>query len=158
MGFTQRRISTFRTLSGDAAAHFRTAQQLAPDFALVRDGDPIVLRNILSDLAERVEVRMLAWAGAPLPLFRPSREEMRSIRERFVDRTAIRFELDSHERPLHCHHEKTIVIDDRIAFVGGIDLTSESGDRYDTSEHPPRVTVGWHDACARLEGPAPQPA
>ena len=28
------------------------------------------------------------------------------------------------ERPLHCHHEKTIVIDDRVAFVGGIDLTS----------------------------------
>jgi phosphatidylserine/phosphatidylglycerophosphate/cardiolipin synthase-like enzyme len=131
-----------------------TGWHFAPDFALVRDGDPIVLRNILGDLAERVEVRMLAWAGAPLPLFRPSREEMQSIRERFVDRTAIRFELDSHERPLHCHHEKTIVIDDRIAFVGGIDLTSESGDRYDTSEHPPRVTVGWHDACARLEGPA----
>ena len=31
--------------------------------------------------------------------------------------------LDAQERPLHCHHEKTIVIDDRVAFVGGIDLT-----------------------------------
>ena len=40
---------------------------------------------------------------------------------------------------MHCHHEKTIVIDDRVAFVGGIDLTSESGDRYDTNEHPPRA-------------------
>jgi hypothetical protein len=28
---------------------------------------------------------------------------------------------------MHCHHEKTTVIDDRVAFVGGIDLTSESG-------------------------------
>ncbi|HET8894642.1 MAG TPA: phospholipase D-like domain-containing protein [Gaiellaceae bacterium] len=55
---------------------------------------------------------------------------------------------------MHCHHEKTIVIDDRVAFVGGIDLTSESGDRFDTSEHHPRVSVGWHDACARVEGPA----
>jgi phosphatidylserine/phosphatidylglycerophosphate/cardiolipin synthase-like enzyme len=55
---------------------------------------------------------------------------------------------------MHCHHEKTIVIDDRVAFVGGIDLTSEAGDRYDTNEHPARADVGWHDACARVEGPA----
>ena len=55
---------------------------------------------------------------------------------------------------MHCHHEKTIVIDDRVAFVGGIDLTSETGDRYDTSEHPARASLGWHDASARIEGPA----
>jgi len=55
---------------------------------------------------------------------------------------------------MHCHHEKTIVIDDRVAFVGGIDLTSETGDRYDTNEHPARASMGWHDACARIEGPA----
>jgi phosphatidylserine/phosphatidylglycerophosphate/cardiolipin synthase-like enzyme len=46
------------------------------------------------------------------------------------------------------------VIDDRVAFVGGIDLTSETGDRYDTNEHPARASMGWHDACARIEGPA----
>ena len=55
---------------------------------------------------------------------------------------------------MHCHHEKTIVIDDRVAFVGGIDLTSESGDRFDTNHHPARASVGWHDASARIEGPA----
>jgi phosphatidylserine/phosphatidylglycerophosphate/cardiolipin synthase-like enzyme len=55
---------------------------------------------------------------------------------------------------MHCHHEKTIVIDDRVAFVGGIDLTSESGDRFDHSRHPPRASVGWHDASSRIEGPA----
>jgi phosphatidylserine/phosphatidylglycerophosphate/cardiolipin synthase-like enzyme len=55
---------------------------------------------------------------------------------------------------MHCHHEKTIVIDDRVAFVGGIDLTSEAGDRFDANGHPARASVGWHDACARVEGPA----
>ena len=44
--------------------------------------------------------------------------------------------LDARERPMHCHHEKTIVIDDRVAFVGGIDLTSEAGDRFDYLHHP----------------------
>ena len=46
------------------------------------------------------------------------------------------------------------MIDDRVAFVGGIDLTSESGDRFDSADHPPRASVGWHDVCARIEGPA----
>ena len=53
--------------------------------------------------------------------------------------TRIQCALDAKERPLHCHHEKTIVIDDRVAFVGGIDLTSEAGDRFDSSDHPARA-------------------
>jgi phosphatidylserine/phosphatidylglycerophosphate/cardiolipin synthase-like enzyme len=126
----------------------------SPDFALVRDGEPQVLRNLLAEVAERVEVRVLVWAGAPLPLFRPSRRMVREMRERLTNRTKIQCSLDPHERPMHCHHEKTIVIDDRVAFVGGIDLTSESGDRHDTSDHPARAAAGWHDACARIEGPA----
>jgi len=125
-----------------------------PDFALTRDDEPAILRNVLADLAERVEVRVLAWAGAPLPLFRPSRRDVRTMRDRLIRGTAIQCALDAKERPLHCHHEKTIVIDDRLAFVGGIDLTSESGDRFDTRNHPARGAVGWHDACARIEGPA----
>ncbi|HLZ09988.1 MAG TPA: phospholipase, partial [Chloroflexota bacterium] len=126
----------------------------SPDFALVREGEPEVLRNLLAELAERVEVRVLVWAGAPLPLFRPSRPMVREMRERLIDRTKIQCSLDSHERPMHCHHEKTIVIDDRVAFVGGIDLTAEAGDRHDTSDYPARASVGWHDACARIEGPS----
>jgi phosphatidylserine/phosphatidylglycerophosphate/cardiolipin synthase-like enzyme len=126
----------------------------SPEFALDRDGPRSVLRNLLAELAERVDVRVLVWAGAPLPLFRPSRKTVREMREQLTARTKIRCRLDSRERPLHCHHEKTIVIDDRVAFVGGIDLTSEAGDRFDSQQHPARAAVGWHDACARLEGPA----
>ena len=126
----------------------------SPDFALLREGEPLVLRNLLAELAERVDVRILVWAGAPLPLFRPSRREVRRMRDTLVAGTEIECELDAHERPMHCHHEKTIVIDDRVAFVGGMDLTTESGDRYDLNDHPARATVGWHDAAARIEGPA----
>jgi phosphatidylserine/phosphatidylglycerophosphate/cardiolipin synthase-like enzyme len=131
-----------------------TGWYFSPDFALERDGEPLVLRNLLGELADRVDVRVLVWAGAPLPLFRPSRGEVRKMRERLVGDSRIQCALDAKERPMHCHHEKTIVVDDRIAFVGGIDLTSESGDRYDWNHHPARADVGWHDACARIEGPA----
>jgi len=126
----------------------------SPDFTLVRDGESVVLRELLARLAERVHVRVLAWAGAPLPLFRPSRGQARRMQDEFTRGSRIACHLDARERPLHCHHEKTIVIDDRVAFVGGIDLTYESGDRFDSSAHPLRDGVGWHDACARIEGPA----
>ncbi len=73
--------------------------------------------------------------------------------ERLCRGTDIRCELDSCVRLMHCHHEKTIVIDDRVAFVGGIDLTYDGGDPYDSQAHSPRGGVGWHDVATRLEGP-----
>jgi phosphatidylserine/phosphatidylglycerophosphate/cardiolipin synthase-like enzyme len=126
----------------------------SPEFALTRSPRPTVLRNLLAELAERVDVRVLAWAGAPLPLFRPSRRRVRAMRDELRRGSRIRCELDGHERPMHCHHEKTIVIDDRLAFVGGIDLTLESGDRFDSSAHPPRAELGWHDAATLIDGPS----
>ena len=46
------------------------------------------------------------------------------------------------------------MIDDRIAYVGGIDLTIDGGDPYDTPSHRARGGIGWHDAAVRIEGPA----
>ena len=46
------------------------------------------------------------------------------------------------------------MIDDRVAFVGGIDLTLDGGDPYDTPNHRARGGIGWHDAAVRIEGPA----
>jgi phosphatidylserine/phosphatidylglycerophosphate/cardiolipin synthase-like enzyme len=55
---------------------------------------------------------------------------------------------------MHCHHEKLVVVDDEVAFVGGIDLTDLGGDRYDTPQHPARGRLGWHDVASRMRGPA----
>ena len=130
-----------------------TGWYFSPEFELVRGEEPVVLRALLAELAERVEVRVLGWAGAPLPLFRPSRGDVRTMRERLTAGTRIRCALDSKERPMHCHHEKTIVVDGRVAFVGGIDLTALAGDRFDAHSHPPRGRLGWHDAAVLLRGP-----
>ena len=46
------------------------------------------------------------------------------------------------------------MIDDRLAFVGGIDLTAESGDRFDSVSHVARGQVGWHDVASCVTGPA----
>ncbi|HSD01347.1 MAG TPA: phosphatidylserine/phosphatidylglycerophosphate/cardiolipin synthase family protein [Gaiellales bacterium] len=127
---------------------------MSPDFVLQDSDEPVVLRNLLAEAAARVDVRVLLWAGAPVPVFRPSRRAARRVRDELRRAGPIRCALDAHERPLHCHHEKTIVVDGRVAFVGGIDLTSLGGDRRDTPAHLPRARLGWHDAAARLEGPA----
>ena len=125
---------------------------VSTELALVRDGDRRILLDLLAELQRRIEVRVLLWAGAPLPLFKPSRSEVRAVAERLRG-VGVRVALDAKERPLHCHHEKLVVVDDRVASVGGIDLTSFNGDRYDSSAHPWRPALGWHDAAALVRGP-----
>jgi phosphatidylserine/phosphatidylglycerophosphate/cardiolipin synthase-like enzyme len=122
-----------------------------PVFRLEHEGP--TLRDLLGEAAERIDVRVLAWAGAPLPLFHPDRREVRRARDELVGGTRISMALDARERPFHCHHEKLVVVDDEIAFVGGIDLTCLAGNRLDSSDHPPRGGLGWHDTAVRLQGP-----
>ena len=95
-------------------------------------------------------MRVLAWAGAPLPLFHPDRGEVRAVRDELVRGTRIEMELDAKERPMHCHHEKLVIVDDRVAYVGGIDLTSFAGNRLDASDHPPRDE---HRLARRVRAP-----
>ncbi len=74
----------------------------------------------------------------------------------------IRFRLDSAHPPTGAHHQKIAVIDDVLAFCGGIDTTA---DRWDTREHldddprRARPTTGraygpWHDVATAATGPA----
>jgi phosphatidylserine/phosphatidylglycerophosphate/cardiolipin synthase-like enzyme len=130
---------------------------MTPDFVLRHGSAPVVVRNLLAALAERLQLRVLLWAGSPAPLFTPSRGDVKQVAG--VMRAAapgLQLALDRHERPLHCHHEKLVVIDDRVAYVGGIDLTDLGGDRLDSRRHPSRAAVGWHDVATRIEGPGVQ--
>jgi phosphatidylserine/phosphatidylglycerophosphate/cardiolipin synthase-like enzyme len=131
-----------------------TGWHFAAGFELVRGEPSAVLGTLLAEAAERVDVRVLAWAGAPVPVFHPSRAEVREGVARLVRQTKIRCELDPREHPFHCHHEKTLVIDGQVAFVGGIDMTDFGGDRNDSPAHPARRRLGWHDVGTRLRGPA----
>jgi phosphatidylserine/phosphatidylglycerophosphate/cardiolipin synthase-like enzyme len=127
---------------------------VTPGFGLTRDDRACHLRETLGDLAERVDVRVLLWAGAPARVFSPARATVRGVREELIRGTRVQCALDSRERPMHCHHEKLVIVDGEVAFVGGIDLTSLGGDRFDTSDHPMRGRLGWHDASSRVRGPA----
>jgi phosphatidylserine/phosphatidylglycerophosphate/cardiolipin synthase-like enzyme len=126
---------------------------VAPHFELVRGERPQVLGELLAEVAERIDVRLLIWAGAPVPAFHPTRREVARTVDQLTRRTKIRCERDPREHPFHCHHEKIVVVDGEVAFVGGIDMTDLAGDRFDVSQHPARRRLGWHDVATRIRGP-----
>ena len=125
-----------------------------PDFAMERTPAIVTLRALLAEAADRVDVRVLAWAGAPVPVMHPSRAEAKQLMHGLTHGTRIRGALDKRNRPMHCHHEKLVIVDGTVAFVGGIDLTDLSGDRFDGPPHAKVTQLGWHDVAASLTGPA----
>ncbi len=131
-----------------------TGWHVAPAFALVRDHPHGQIGVLLAELAKRVDVRVLVWSGAPVPAFHPTRKEVTATLENLRRGTRIQAHGDPREHPFHCHHEKTVVIDGELAFVGGIDMTNDAGDRFDTQQHLARRELGWHDVATRLRGPA----
>lgn len=72
----------------------------------------------------------------------------------------VRFGFDDHHPVGACHHQKVIVVDDQLAFCGGIDLT---GHRWDTKDHRPeeparKTPLGtaygpYHEVQAMVMGP-----
>ena len=131
-----------------------TGWHLEPHFQMDRTREDSAIGTLLAELAERVDVRVLVWSGAPLPAFHPSRKEVAQSLDNLVRNTRIQAHGDPREHPFHCHHEKTLIVDGEVAFVGGIDLTDNNGDRYDIPAHVARRRIGWHDVATRLRGPA----
>jgi phosphatidylserine/phosphatidylglycerophosphate/cardiolipin synthase-like enzyme len=141
-----------------AFAHARSHVLVAgwfftPEMRLTAGDHAVVLRELLADVGARVDVYLLMWAGAPLPGFAPWRRDVRRVRRRLCRGGRIHCALDKGQGPTRAHHEKLVVVDDEVAFVGGIDLTHRHGDRLDTNEHPLRQGISWHDVATELRGP-----
>ena len=139
------------------ARHFVyvTGWHLAPHFELVRGEPAVGIGALLAELAESIDVRVLVWAGAPVPAFHPTRKEVQEAVDTLTRRTRIQCRRDPREHPFHCHHEKTLCIDGEVAFVNGIDLTDDGGDRFDSSAHPGPPAAGLarrRHAVARARG------
>ena len=110
--------------------------------------------NVLKSLARRrtdLDVRVLVWKSA-LPIsasqhFFPHRSKA------WFRGTPVRFRLDASVPYGACHHQKVLVIDDLVAFVGGADFAP---DRWDTPAHlddEPRRVMPGGAGCARSATP-----
>jgi phosphatidylserine/phosphatidylglycerophosphate/cardiolipin synthase-like enzyme len=107
----------------------------------------------------KLQVRVLKWNfGALKFIFRGT---MIIDLIRWWWTAGVDFKFDS-AHPLGCsHHQKIVVIDDRFAVCGGIDMTT---DRWDTPDHldddPGRIKPSgkpygpWHDLTMMVEGDA----
>ncbi len=109
--------------------------------------------DLLTEAAVHLDVCVLVWSGSRL--FKPramvARRGLTRLRKA---NSRLRGETDKHVHFAHCHHQKTIIVDGRIAFVGGLDMTDFDADRWDTQRHAMREGLNWHDLCLRLEGEA----
>jgi phosphatidylserine/phosphatidylglycerophosphate/cardiolipin synthase-like enzyme len=95
--------------------------------------DPDEVGRILVELAcarPELDVRLLIWKSA-LPIS-ASQEFFPHKARRYFKGTPVRFVLDDAVPFGACHHQKVLVVDDRLAFCGGGDI---SVDRWDSPAH-----------------------
>ncbi len=72
---------------------------ITPGFAVLREEPPVLLRDLLGEAAESVDVRVLLWAGAPVPVFQPRRASVREGLDELVRGTRIKAALDCSRAP-----------------------------------------------------------
>ena len=95
--------------------------------------DPDEVGRILVELARarpELDVRLLIWRSA-LPIS-ASQEFFPHKARKFFRNTPVKFRLDDSVPFGACHHQKALVVDDRLAFCGGGDI---SVDRWDSPAH-----------------------
>jgi phospholipase D1/2 len=133
------------------------------DYDADDDGAPNELGSFLSWLPKHrpgLQIHILKWDLGAIYLLGRGTTILRLIR--WARNKQIHFKLDSTHPPGASHHQKIAVIDDSLAFCGGIDMT---GSRWDTRGHADkddrrrRPTTGrryppWHDATMAVDGAA----
>lgn len=125
---------------------------------------PVRLADLLEALVEsrpRLQVRLLIWEGASL--FALERQHLPRMKRLWEKHDRITLVWDRDTPKLGSQHQKLVVVDDRVAFVGGMDLTKS---RWDSHEHAvddrrrsnPGLLTGrghpYHDVMMCVDGEA----
>lgn len=122
---------------------------------------PVELLPFLDHLCERtpgLEVFILAWDYSLF--YALEREWLQRLKFEFQSHPRVHFEFSNHPGMGGCLHQKYVLIDQRLAFVGGLDICDS---RWDTRAHrandPARLDVhgnpykAFHDLQIALRGP-----
>ncbi|MCP3730227.1 phospholipase D-like domain-containing protein [Sphingomonas sp. MG17] len=106
----------------------------------------------------QLQVHILRWdLGALKTIFRG--KTFRTLLKWRFD-AQVHLKLDATHPPGASHHQKIVVIDDCVAFCGGIDMTLSRWDTRDHSDQCSRTDpdgcdyMPWHDATTAIQGPA----
>ena len=136
--------------------------RLVGESAAPMDGYPetfVALLTALVNERPELKVHLLVWDYSVL--YALEREPFPTVSLRWRTPRGIRFCLDDDLPVGASHHQKIVVVDDAVAFCGGLDVTIR---RWDTREHQPddprRVDPGgspyppFHDVQAIVDGDA----
>ena len=128
-----------------------------------RESDwPDKLGPFMSELVKRkpeLQIWLLRWDWGAIKMLGRGATPLYLLKLNAHPRIHVSFD---HSHPAGaCHHQKIVVIDDSIAFCGGIDITIG---RWDTRSHRGRNKLRnspwglaqqpWHDATAAVDGEA----
>lgn len=118
---------------------------------------PVTLLAYLDALCAKnpaLKIYVLAWDFHPI--FTLEREWMQDLRFKWLTSERLQFQFDSHHVEGGSHHQKFVVIDGHLSFLGGLDLCDH---RWDDRRHcvpnPLRVSRGephrpFHDVQAYI--------
>jgi phospholipase D1/2 len=125
------------------------------------DEAPTRLAELLDFVVRRrrnLHCHVLIWDYAAL--YALERDPLSRLKLGWRTHRRVHFRFDDQFPLTSSHHQKVVVVDDRLAFSGGLDLT---GHRWDTPEHletnPLRLNqIGkpyppFHDVQAMVDGP-----
>lgn len=126
---------------------------------------PVTLLKFLHALCEErpeLTIYILAWDFSVAYL--SEREWMQGLKFAYSTNPRLRFEWDEHPVAGASHHQKFVVVDGAVGFLGGIDICDARWDECDHREHnPQRVNLAgepckpYHDVQAALTGEAVRP-
>jgi len=118
---------------------------------------PVTLLAYLNALCERrpeLQIFVLAWDFHAI--FALEREWMQDLRFNWLTSERLHFIFDAHHAEGGSHHQKFVVVDGSLSFLGGLDLCDHRwDDRHHRVPNPLRVSRGephgpFHDVQAYL--------
>jgi phospholipase D1/2 len=138
---------------------FVAGWQFDSEVALLRGSEaqgaplPVTFLPFLNALCARrpeLKIYLLAWDFSLV--YALEREWLQRIRFDAGTSAALRFEFDTHPLPRGSHHQKFVVVDGQVGFVGGMDICDA---RWDDRGHLPgdplRVNVAGEPCRANHE-------
>jgi phospholipase D1/2 len=121
---------------------------------------PVSLKKFLNALCEQnpeLHIYMLAWDFHTV--FALEREWMQQVLFNWTTHDRLTFRFDDTHVESGAHHQKFVVIDDQLSFLGGLDLCDHRwDDRRHCDPNPLRVSRGephkpFHDVQAYVKSP-----
>lgn len=112
--------------------------------------------NSLCEVAPELQIRILAWDFHVV--FAIEREWMQKLVFHWSTHERIEFKFDDSHVENGSHHQKFVVVDEKVAFLGGLDLCDHRwDDRRHENKNPLRVSRGephkpFHDIQVSLQG------